>query len=246
MSNLKNLKKAQLVALVTAMLGATSFSAQAYDCNKAGVIEVNGQSRIEAMPDVAIISVNATFKSDKAKKSKDTVEEQVNSLIKKVTALGVDKDLIKAQSISVYPTYHYTERKRIFDGYVANRFVSIELKDFDLIDKVNKAALDSGISEINSVDYQLKDNQDLIKQAQKLAIADAKKKAQVLAEGFDVKLGKPCLLKFGYETEAQPIVGARLMKASMMDNAEGSVEGTYTPQKQVVESKVYAKFSIDD
>ena len=73
-----------------------------------------------------------------------------------------------------------------------------------------------------------------------------KKKAQVLAEGFDVKLGKPCLLKFGYETEAQPIVGARLMKASMMDNAEGSVEGTYTPQKQVVESQVYAKFSIDD
>ncbi len=216
-------------------------------CEDSGIIEVVGYAKVEALPDVAVLEFQATYTDKEAKTARNKVEEMVSALYKKVTTLNIGKDEFISASLNIYPKYRYSEKnKKIFEGYVCTRNVSFKIKDFSLIDKITSMAIESGIKDVNGFYYEIADTEALKRKADALAIADAKDKIKRLAEGFAVKVKKACSLKF--DENVGPVYRAKnvnrmMLNASAVTSEVEPVE--YTPQKQAVESSVYATFAIE-
>ncbi|SRR5574344_860787 len=232
-----------------ASFGVICMSSNVYadPCAENGLIEVVGTAKVDAMPDVAVLSFVGKAEDMMASKARDNAEKQISSLINKAKSLGIKKDEISSGSITLYPKYHYDkENGQVFDGYIASRNLEFKIQDFSLIEKLTTSAVESGITSINGFSYQIKDSSKLKEQADEKAIVDAKNKANRLAKGFDVKIKKACSLKFN--DSGAPIVYRRhAVTASMMSlNKENETKASeYMPENLTIESSVYASFEIE-
>ncbi|NLK85512.1 MAG: SIMPL domain-containing protein [Aeromonadales bacterium] len=221
----------------------------ALDCASSGTIHVEGNSSIEVMPNIAELTYSSTSENKDAKIARQNVEKTISKLVDAAIKLGIKKENIISDSLNMYPKYTYPESKKpVFQGFSATRQVTVKVEDFSLIDKITTAAIDAGISGIYGFRYDVKDQSKYKLEAEKLAITDAKEKALRLANGFDVKLGKPCSLKFDKQSDFQMYnaTSPRLLKTAMVNDMAQSSAVAYSPEKQTLTSKVYATFIIED
>lgn len=233
------------MAIPVFLLGSSS--AFADSCTQSGVIEVVGHAKVDVMPDIAVLSYSARDENKDSVKARNSVEKKITSLYDKALSLGVKKEQIISGSITLYPKYHYTDKsKRVFDGYFCSRDIVFKIDDFSLIEKITTAAVDSGIGDINGFGYEIKDTTAIKKEADTKAIADARDQAQRLADGFGVKIKKACSLKFEDNNSNGFYPKNRAAVSLMAVKAEAAPAATeYMPEKQSVESNVYATFSIE-
>lgn len=236
-----------VITMVSVGVAFMTQNVYADTCTDKGFIEVIGTAKIDAMPDVAVLSFAGKSEDKSASVARDKAEKQISLLIKKSNSLGIKKEEISSGSINLYPKYHYDKDKgQVFDGYIATRNIEFKIQDFSLIEKLTTSAVDSGITSINGFSYQIKDSTKLKEQADEKAIEDAKNKANRLAKGFDVKIKKACSLKFN-DSGAPTIYRHRAVTASMMSaNKESEPKASeYMPENLTIESSVYASFEIE-
>ncbi len=239
--------KQGLIAISLAALCSSAVFASDGKCSMDfGKISVTGQGEVRVMPDRASLNYRVVSNKPTPAEAREEVEKTVTAFAKAVEALKLDKNAFVADSIVVIAQYRYNEKdkKQELVGYEGSRNVTIKVSDFALIGQLNDAAIKSGINQISGFEYTLSDKKKYEKEAAKLAIADAKDRAQLLADGFEVKLGTPCSLSF---QESNYGVYRAYSNRSMLlaANAEADpVESTYSIEPIVVSSSVEAIYSI--
>jgi uncharacterized protein YggE len=80
--------------------------------------------------------------------------------------------------------------KQVLVGYTASESITVKVRNTDTVGDIMQALGTTGVSGLSGPDFSI-DNPDALQaQARKLAIDDAKAKAQVLAKDLGVTLGK--------------------------------------------------------
>lgn len=239
----KSLQVLSLSLAASALVFAADVSAAEKCSTKNGKITVQGTGKVKVMPDEAVLSFSVSDIKDNASAARDSVEKKVSGFISALEPLKLNKDQILADNLTVYPKYSYQDGKSVLEGYNAYRSVKITVDNLELIPKVTDLALASGINEVSGFEYQIKDIEGVKKEAAKLAIKDAKEKAQLLADGFEVKIASPCDLQFTETGSFMPYRNRMLMaSAAVADNAP---EADYEIQEITVTSQVNAVFSFN-
>ena len=232
-------KLPMLLAIIT--LPVISLTAVAEDkCTAGGTVSVAGNGMVQAMPDLAILSFSARHQDPNQKVARDTVEKTISIFILALEKAGVKKEQIKADSLYLSPRYSYKDNESKLIGFEATRDISIETSDLATIGSLVDLAIESGINEAAGFNYKVKDLKPYQDKATALAIEDAKKKAQLLADGFGVKLDKPCSLSFA--NYAQPAL-YRANNYKLL-STEDAAENTYVQKEMTVNVEVNAVFSI--
>ena len=225
-------------------LSVLSEQAMADSCINGSLIEVEGSAFIEVIPDVAVIRLNSIGEDLDATKSQKISEQKLSLFLEKVKKLGLKSEDINSKTVTAYPKYDYVKDEAKLIANCVSREIVVKVSDLKLIDSVIKAAIDSDITHVNGISYEISNYQEYEQKAKLMAIDDAKEKAKILAKGFGVKLSKPCRLKstLGYDS-VNETSAINLMRASA--KADGN-NLDYIPQKQQVSSNVYASFSFKD
>ncbi len=173
-------------------------------------VTVYGESKIEVQPDTAKIILG--IKIDKAPTAQEALK-QLNSKMKKIIrailAIGIAKDDIKTETYKLDPTYEYNEGVRRVVGYNAQEKLVIKIKGVDknnqLVSRVMAVAGDAGSNEIEGVSYYVENLNDIRQKALIMAIQDARKKAQGLAQAAGIKkLTKVISWQEGDQSAIQP------------------------------------------
>ena len=185
---MKKWKKA-LAVLTAAMVLAIGTNSVAYAAD--GEINVNGTGVVMADPDTAAISLTVeTFG-----KTSQAAQNENNKILQKVTKamqdMGVTKDNIVTTYTSVYPEYNYndTTGKRIISGYQSYTELQVKTKDIDNAGKYIDAALKAGATGTNGVDFSVADQSVYYGQALQVAVKNAEKSAQSIAQAYGRQLG---------------------------------------------------------
>lgn len=239
-----------LVALSMSIAALTSTVAMAEGgkCSADfGKISVVGEGQVKAMPDRASLNYRVSAIKDTAEAARVEVEKTVTAFSKAVDTLKLPEKSFIADNINIMPRYEWNEsqKKQELKGYEASRSVMVKLTDFALIGKVSDMALKAGINQIAGFEYTVSDKKKYEYEAAKLAMEDAKERANILAQGFGVKVGSPCSLNF---QDRSYIVGYRAprMMAMSANAAVDAPESTYTIEPATISSKVEATFTIND
>jgi uncharacterized protein len=154
-------------------------------------ITVSGEGRVKVTPDEALITVSIETKGNKAidvKRDNDIAVAKVLDFIKK---MKLPKENVMTNRISLNPNYDYEKKKH---DYIANQTIVICLKDLSKYDELAEGLVDNGVNRIDNVEFKSSKLAIHQSEARKLAMKDAKLKAEDYVSVLDQKLGKVLLI----------------------------------------------------
>ncbi len=155
-------------------------------------IPVTGKATKKVKPDqvTIIIGTNLTDKDilTLQEKSHNAVNKSTNA----IKNLGINANDISTNLYEINPNYDYSTDT--IKNYQAQIRIEVQIKDIeknsDLISKVIKEAISSGLNEVYALDYSISNREEIIKELKDEAIENAKKEKKHTEEILDVKLGK--------------------------------------------------------
>jgi len=155
-------------------------------------ITVSGRGEARANPDTATVRLGITAQSGSAKPAQEQANAVMQKVIAGVIALGVLRDQIQTAQLTLTPIYA-GQRPNIptepqIVGYTATNTVSVRLDKMTLIGPVIDAGLAVGANQLEGVHFGLKNEGPLRQRALRLAVGEARGKAQEIAAALDMKI----------------------------------------------------------
>ncbi len=150
-------------------------------------IFTSGDAIVSRKPDLALISVGVQSQQATATAAQQDLASKAGKLIARVKALGVpDKD-INTSGYAIGP--NYVQPDNTINGYRAYEQLLVKWHNVDNVGKaLDSLVQDGGATQI-TVGFTLADPKAAQAEARTLAIADARSRAQAMANAAGVKLG---------------------------------------------------------
>lgn len=209
-----------LTLMIMLMMCATAFAEEL----RPPIITVSGEGMVEAAPDRATISVGVITRDKNPSEVQNSNAKAASSVINSIVALGIDRKNISTGNYSFNPIYRHTDNgKRILEGYEATNSVTIIVDDLKLVGKIIDAALNHGANRVDSLNFGLRDKNFHQDEALRLAVLDAKRKAEIVAR----TLGKSIVSVRSVSINSNHVSAPRNYKMAAM--AEDAAVGFETP-----------------
>ena len=150
-------------------------------------ISVSGEGKIKAIPDQVFISIAVETKGTNATDVKKQNDATIEKALQFITKFKVPKSDVQTKSISLNPQYDYEKKKR---NYNATQTIEILLKTITQYDGLMEGLVDAGINRINGVEFKTSKLIEYQSEARKLAMKEAKLKAEDYVFFLGQKVGK--------------------------------------------------------
>jgi uncharacterized protein len=198
------------------------------DTDASAGITVTGTGQVSSVPDEAEFSLGVSTEGNTARSALAANSEQMQRLIDALKAAGMSRADIRTQDVSVGRDYDD------HGGYTARNSVSVTIRDLDRAGAVLDAASRAGANEIYGPSLTRANRSDLEANALKAAYANARDRAEALADAAGVSLGKVTAI-----TE-QPPSGGEYMPMLAKRDAAAPIE----PGREQIAASVTVTFSI--
>ncbi len=183
-------------------------------------ISVNGEGRIKLVPDRVEINLGVKNFGKDAAEVKKLNDETVDKVLKYIKKFGIPASDFKTTQVSLNKTYDYDKKKQT---YQASQTIAIVLKDLTKYDQLMMGLMDNGVNSIDNVEFKSSKMEQHKSEARKLAILDAKKKAEDYVSVLNQKVGKAILITDNsshYQPPMYKNVRFDAMEASMESNQQ--------------------------
>ncbi len=178
-----------LIMLSAALMACGSKAIISADANSEG-IHVSGQGSVSAAPDIALAQLGVqTFAAD-LEEALAANNRSMDAVIAALKAQGIADADIQTANFSVSPQYDFEKETRDIVGYWVDNRVRATFRSLPKLGTALQAALDAGANTVYDLRFTMADSESLLSEARALAVADARQRAQTLAEAAGVKLGK--------------------------------------------------------
>lgn len=196
----RRLVRAALVASTALALGAPAMAAPGKDggmCHPGlSRLTVSGQGEARVAPDMATIQMGVTTQAASAAEAMRQNSTQQTAVIEALTGAGVETADIQTSGLNLTPMMDYGEgRAPAVTGYQASNMVAVRIKDVARLGEVLDAIVGAGANEINGIGFTRDDATGTEDEARRAAVADARHKAEVLAEAAGLTLGPVLVLR---------------------------------------------------
>jgi uncharacterized protein len=158
-------------------------------------IKINGRGEVNAAPDLAVIRIGATAQAKDAAAAQKEVSEIVTRALKELTDLGIPRKAISTAGITLSPVYSRPTPRdqgqvepRIV-GFRASNVLSVQVAQLDQVGAVIDAGVRSGANEMHGLNFELRNDTEQRTQALRMAVQEARTKAEAIANGLNVRLG---------------------------------------------------------
>lgn len=207
------MRKFSLVGIVMAL--CILFSCSLVQAQDLRTISVDGSSTIKVAPDKATISISIENTAKDAKLASAQNAQIMQKIQSAILGLAITKDKMQTTNYNLYPVYDTKDNNRDIIGYNVVNEITVTIDNIDMVGTVIDTAINAGASNVNSIEFGLKDSQVYKDKVLQQAIADAKRKAQVIANS----LGKSIVNVVSVDTgntyvEAKNFNNAVYMRAS--------------------------------
>ena len=154
-------------------------------------ITVTGIGEVERQPDMARVSIGVVTQEDTAAEALSSNTVAVEKLMATLKAHKIaDKD-IQTNDFSVSPQYDYDRSNQPprLVGYRVSNQVRIAVRRIEDLGALLDKVVSAGANQINQVSFEIDEGEPLKDTTRKMAIRDARRKAELYAKEANVRLG---------------------------------------------------------
>jgi len=241
---------------VAAVSILTAFGAMAVGCGDGGsqvvaqgpissvslvdTIVVSGTGETTTLPDKATIRVSVETDGTTSAEALDSNAVDMQRVLDRLDAEGIDDDKIETASVVVYPDRRYdsTTGRATTTGYRARNTVTVSFDDLSIIGDIFAAMTEAGADSVYGPSWELSDDNPAVATALSRALANARIKAEAIAAAQGVRLGDAIMISENSASQAYP------MYDSVMESAVGSDDSVTAPSISPQNMEVTASVTV--
>ncbi len=169
-------------------------------------LSVSGSGQALLAPDIAYIYVGAHTENASAADAVAENNTQTQKIIEALKKAGIAEKDIRTTNFSIYPQDKYDPQTGTPTGqktYVVDNTVYVTVHKIDQLGDLLDTVVKAGANAVNSVQFDVVNKADALKQARADAVKDAESQAKQLADAAGLSLGAIQSINF---QDNQPIV----------------------------------------
>jgi len=228
----------KLVLFLTIMFMTMSYG---QEIKQVPLINVNGEGKVKVAPDQVCISASVETKGNNAKDVKKQNDEKMDAVLKFIKKMNIPTADFKTKQVALNPQYDYEKKKT---SYNAVQTVEIVVKDLAKYDELMEGLVQQGINRIDRVSFESSKLAQYESEARKLAMKDAKTKAEEYVSVLGQKVGKAFTISDNSQVyRPQPMYAAMRMKSEA--DSMGASNETLAIGEIEITANVSVSFVLD-
>jgi uncharacterized protein YggE len=184
---------ALLLATTLLLSGCGVSPLAAADSASNEVITVSGIGYARAEPDKATLSVGVNYADEDIAQAVDQANATIDDITELLLSMGVEAEDIQTTNFSIWGEEQWdqeTGQRRPEKLYRVDSNVQITIRQVEDIGKILQEVISAGANNIYGLTFGIADTSALADEARTAALADARRKAEAIANEVDVELGQ--------------------------------------------------------
>ena len=210
--------KLTLAALVFLVAAVLPVSAQPQNPFPA-VIVTAGEAVVKRAPDRAWVTVGAESRARTAPEAQRLNTDAMTAVIERIKAAGIPADAIRTTGYNLQPEFDYANGKQTLRGYVARNQVQVRVDAMAKTGDVITAVVASGATTVSGVRFDLKERDTAEREALRLAVQDARRRADYAATGAGVAIER--VIRVEEQRDMGDVIRPMRMDMAMMKAEAG-------------------------
>jgi uncharacterized protein YggE len=155
-------------------------------------LTVNGSGKVYLTPDIAYITIGVHTEGASASEAVEANNAQAQTVIAALRGQGIAEADIQTNNFSIYPKQQFDDQGKPTGEvrYSVDNSVLVTIRNTTRVGGVLDAVVDAGANSINGIQFDVDNKTAALTSAREAAVADARAKAQELAEAAGVTLGE--------------------------------------------------------
>jgi uncharacterized protein YggE len=146
-------------------------------------IIASGTGRVALAPDLAELRLGVAVSRPSVEAARSEAARLMDAILAAVDAAGVERRDVRTALLSVQPRYDYRDGKApTLTGYELSNVIEVTVRDLARLGDVVDGTLGAGATSMDSLAFRIADPGDAEREARMMAMAQARSRADVLAE----------------------------------------------------------------
>ena len=169
--------------LALLLLAPALATAQQTTVREEPLVVTSGEGIVQAVPDRAWITITAESRGSNPREAQRRNVELMTPVQDKLRAAGVPADAIRTVGYDLQQEWDYVKDRRVSRGFVARNTIEVRVDAIDRVGELLEIAVGTGATSVGGIRFDLKDRARLEREALRLAVSDARAKADAAAAG---------------------------------------------------------------
>lgn len=159
--------------------------------DSAPTLSVNGHGSVSAPADTAVLDIGVNVVRDTVAEARDDAATAMTRLRDSLAGNDIDDEDIATTQFNVFPEIDFRGETQEIRGFRVFNTVMVRIRDIDRSAEVIDEAIVAVGDEVtvNGIRFTIDETGPMLAQAREAAVADARAKAEELADLADVELG---------------------------------------------------------
>lgn len=175
------------------------------------VVVTSGEGEVKRAPDRAWVTIRAESRARDPKEAQRLNSDAMNAVMAKLKGMALGDEAIRTTSYELQPEFDYANGRQTLRGYVARNTVEVRLDEISRVGDVLGAAVGSGATSVGGLRFDLKDREGAEREALRLAVRDARGRADAAAAGAGMKIERVTRIEETRTPIPRPMVQMREM-----------------------------------
>ena len=232
---------AATTAIVALAAGLASCTDRSTGLAESRSISVTGQGEASGPPDQAEVSAGVQILADTVIDATRENQAIIDRIMAALEEQGVPREKIQTSNYSIWAEQNYQEprQQNRISGYRVSNVVTVRIDDVEKIGDVLAAVTNAGANTIHGIQFGVRDSAALEQKAREAAMADARARAEALAQLAGVQLGEVMSISTSLSGGPPRPMMARSVEMADMASAPG-----ISPGQQRLDVQIHATFAI--
>lgn len=152
-------------------------------------VVVMGSAEIRVAPDLAFVTIAMESRNENPRVAQQENAKTSDAVLAKLTSAGIEKKAIRTVSYGLNEEFDYDKGKRRSRGYLARNQIEIRLGKIEKVGETIDLAIGAGATSVSGLRFDVKNRDELERQALEEAVADGRARAQAAATGAGSDIG---------------------------------------------------------
>lgn len=238
-------RKTILAGLALVALAAVTAAAQEEGLRpRPRTLSVSGEGLYRTRPDLARVNVGVVTEGPTARVASEENARKMTRVMEALRSAGIAAEKVRTVQIAIEPVYDYQQpngppRLR---GFRARNVVEATTDDLERLGEVLDAVIAVGGNTVEGIQFELADLGAAQAEALRVAVADARRKAEALAAAAGLRLGEIHEINATYGGPPIPWIGAQ---AALMEARVDAAPPPVSPGELTVSANVQVVYRLE-
>ena len=149
----------------------------------APTIVTSGDAIVRRLPDVAYVTLAVESRARNPRDAQRANADAMSAVQKQLAAAGISKDAMRTLGLGLHQEFDHNNGRRVARDFVARNTLEVRIDDVTRAGEIADAVVQGGATALEGIRFDLKDRDAAEREALRLAVADARGRAEAIAAG---------------------------------------------------------------